>query len=73
MTMALEDHILKVLKGLKDDERAATFGDLSRQFGVSSAIIAGCAKRMVDNGTAAPSMVTVNGVSTLRGLRPLAK
>jgi hypothetical protein len=70
MTMDLEDHILKVLGDFKTGDRAATFGDLSRRFGVSSAVIAGCARRMVESGKANPSMVLRDGVSTLHGLLP---
>lgn len=70
MTMALEDHIEKVLAGMKTGARPATFGDLSRQFGVSSSVIAGCARRMVSDGKAEPSMKVINGVNTLHGLLP---
>ena len=72
MTMDLEDHILKVLRNWKSGDRPATFGDLSRQFGVSSAVIAGCARRMVESGKAEPSMVVRDGVNTLHGLLPLS-
>ena len=72
MTVDLEDHILKVLGDWHVGDRAATFGDLSRRFGVSSAVIAGCARRMVEAGQAAPSMVLRDGVSTLHGLFPRA-
>jgi hypothetical protein len=73
MTMDLEAHILQVLKNRKSGDRAATFGDLSRQFGVSSSVIAGCARRMVQDGKAEPSMVMRDGVNTLHGLLPRAE
>lgn len=47
-----------------------TFADLSRRFGVSSGLIASCARGLVDSGLASPSMITVKGVQVLHGLMP---
>lgn len=66
--MDLEQQILKVLRGMKAGQRPATIGDLSRQLGVTSQIISGCIRRMVESGAAQPSMIPVRGVPTLHGL-----
>jgi hypothetical protein len=68
MPLDLEQQILKILRGMKAGDRPATVGDLSRRLGVGHQVIMGCTRRMVANGTAAPSMVLVKGVSTLHGL-----
>jgi hypothetical protein len=70
MPIDLEQQILAVLRAMPADARPATFGDLSRRFGVSSELISRCARDMVDRGVAAPSMVLVRGTSTLHGLLP---
>lgn len=54
-------------------DRPATIGDLARRFGLSAAIISASARRMVDNGTAKPSMIEIRGVPTLHGLMPQGK
>jgi hypothetical protein len=46
---------------------------LARRFGLSAAIIQAAARRMVDAGTAKPSMIDVSGVRTLHGLMPQGK
>lgn len=51
-------------------DRPATIGDLARRFGLSAAIISASARRMVDAGTAKPSMIEIRGVRTLHGLMP---
>jgi len=66
--MDLEQQILKVLRGMKTGDRPATVGDLSRRLGVSSQIIMGCTRQMVQSGTAQPSMIMVKGVETMHGL-----
>lgn len=72
MPMDLEQQILKVLGGMKADDRPATFGDLARRFGVTADLVGRCAKQMVDKGVAKPSMVMVRGAQTLHGLLPVA-
>jgi hypothetical protein len=67
----LENHILQVLGAGQVGARPVTIGDLARQFGVSPVILLRAARQLVDEGRAAPWMVDVNGVPTLRGLRPL--
>lgn len=68
MPVDLEQQILKVLRGMRPGQRPATIGDLSRQLGVTSQIISGCIRRMVESGSAQPSMIPVRGVPTLHGL-----
>lgn len=68
MPLDLEQHILIILRGMKTGDRPATIGDLARRLGVSAQLIGGCIARMVEQGSAQPSMVTVRGVQTLHGL-----
>ena len=70
MPVDIEEHILAVLRGMKAGDRPATFGDLSRRFGVSHDVISRCSRRMVDAGLAEPSMVPIRGTMTLHGLLP---
>ncbi len=66
--MDLEDHILLLLRGMRTTDRPATIGDISRRFGASRTMVAGCIEQMVNRGTAQPAMILVDGVSTLHGL-----
>lgn len=68
MHLDLEQQILKVLRGMKSGDRPATVGDLARRLGASPQVVHGCFRQMVQNGTAKPHMVTINGVETLHGL-----
>ncbi|MEP6599405.1 MAG: hypothetical protein ABJB98_08175 [Actinomycetota bacterium] len=70
MPMDLEQQILKVLRGMRSDDRPATIGDLARRFGANSHLVAGCAQQMVDKGLAQPSMIEVSGAKKLQGLLP---
>ncbi|CAN5438064.1 hypothetical protein BH10ACT8_BH10ACT8_30710 [soil metagenome] len=72
MPIDLEEQILMVLQGVKAGDRPKTFSDLARHFGVSTALISGCAKRMVDKGLAEPSMIDVRGTQVLHGLLPVS-
>jgi DNA-binding Lrp family transcriptional regulator len=69
--MNIDQHILQVLATTADGSRPVTIGDLARRFGVSPVIVLPAARRLVENGLAAPSMVAVHGVSTLHGLMPI--
>ena len=55
---------------MSNADRPATIGDLARRFGLSAAVIQASARRMVDAGTAKPSMIEIRGVPTLHGLMP---
>lgn len=70
MPMDLEQQILKVLRGMSADARPPTFGDLARRFGVTAALVAHSAQRMVEKGVAQPSMVEIQGVQKMHGLLP---
>ncbi len=70
MPLDLEQQILKVLRGMRVDDRPATIGDLARRFGASARLVDACARQMVDKGLAEPAMVDVRGTRTLRGLLP---
>jgi hypothetical protein len=67
----LDNHILQVLDAEPRNARPVTIGDLSRQFGISPTVVLNAARRLVDSGQAAPAIVDVHGVPTLRGLVPL--
>jgi hypothetical protein len=67
--MNIDNHILQALNA--DSGRALTIGDLARQLGANSAVVLAAARRLVDSGQASPTMVSVHGVPTLRGLAPL--
>jgi hypothetical protein len=73
MPVDLDTQILKVLRAMNVADRPATIGDLARRFGLSAAIIHASARRMVDAGTAKPSMIEIRGVQTLHGLMPQGK
>ena len=68
MPLDLEQHILKVLRGMSSGDRPATINDLSRALGINPPVIRDCITEMVERGTAQPSMVSIKGVSTLHGL-----
>lgn len=68
--MNLDNHILNTLRARAADDRPVTIGDLARQLGANPAVVLAAAGRLVDNGQATPSMISVHGVSTLRGLLP---
>lgn len=68
--MNLDNHILNTLRTQATHDRPITIGDLARQLGANPAVVLDAARRLVDNGQAAPSMVSVHGVPTLRGLLP---
>jgi len=70
MPVELTDQILKVLQNTSTQNRPITISDLARRFGANRQLIAGCARQLVDNGSAQPSMVLVQGVPTLHGLMP---
>jgi len=67
----IDQHILQVLAAGKAGDRPVTIGDFAREFGISPVVVLPAARRLVDSGLAAPSMVDVHGVPTLRGLLPL--
>jgi hypothetical protein len=69
MPVELTDQILQVLRTTATN-RPITISDLARRFGANRQLIAGCARQLVDNGSAVPSMIDVHGVSTLHGLLP---
>jgi hypothetical protein len=69
--MDIDQHILKVLSSGSATGRPVTIGDLARSFGISPVVILPAARRLVEDGLAAPSMVNVHGVPTLHGLLPL--
>jgi hypothetical protein len=69
--MNIDQHMLQALGTGTAGRRPVTIGDFARQFGLSSAVVRTVARRLVDSGLAAPSMVDVHGVQTLRGLLPL--
>ena len=64
----LDNHILNTLRARAADDRPVTIGDLARQLGANPAVVLDAARRLVDNGQATPSMISVHGVPTLRGL-----
>jgi len=66
----MERQILTVLQGMQVSGKPATFAHLARQFGVSTQLIAIHAKRLISEGRAEPSMVTIRGIETLHGLLP---
>jgi len=68
MPVDLDTQILTVLRGMKVSDRPATIGDLARRFGLSAAVISAAARRLVDGGAAAPSMIEIRGVPTLHRL-----
>lgn len=70
--MNIDQHILQVLASRSEESRPVTIGDLARQFGVSPILVVPAARRLIESGLAAPSMVTVHGVPTLRGLLPVS-
>jgi transposase-like protein len=72
MPVELTEQILTVLRTTADQNRPMTISQLARRFGANPQLIAGCARQLVDNGSAQPSMVMVNGVLTLHGLMPTA-
>jgi len=67
--MNLDNHILQALRA--GSGQALTIGELAREFGADSAVVLAAARRLVDSGQAAPAVVSVHGVPTLRGLTPL--
>lgn len=69
--MNIDQHILQVLANQPGGSRPITIGDLARQFGVSPIVVVPAARRLIESGLATPSMVTVHGVPTLRGLLPV--
>lgn len=69
--MNLDNHILEALRTRPAGDRPVTIGDLARQLGANPAVVLDAARRLVDNGQAAPAMVSVHGVPTLRGLLPV--
>ena len=66
--MNLDNHILQALKAHPRAGSTMTIGDLARQLGATPYVVQLAAHRLVDGGLAAPSMVSVHGVPTLRGL-----
>ena len=70
--MDVDQHILMALRSRPAQGRPMTIGDLARQLGISRIIVAPAAQRLVDDGLARPSVITVRGVPTLHGLLPLA-
>ena len=69
--MDLDTHILRAIQGRPGTSSAMTIGDLARQLGVNPAIVLAAAHRLVDEGLASPSTVSVRGVPTLRGISRL--
>lgn len=69
--MNLDNLMLQTLQARTAAERALTIGDFARQLGANPAVILAAARRLVASGQAAPAMVSVHGVPTLRGLLPL--
>jgi DNA-binding Lrp family transcriptional regulator len=69
--MNIDQHILEVLASGAGRRRPVTIGDFARRFGVSPMIVLPAARRLVEDGLAAPSTVLVHGVPTLHGLIPL--
>ena len=69
--MNIDQHILEVLASGAGRRRPVTIGDFARRFGVSPLIVLPAARRLVEDGLAAPSTVLVHGVPTLHGLIPL--
>ena len=70
-SMNIDQHILQVLASGAGRRRPVTIGDFARRFGVSPLIVLPAARRLVEDGLAAPSTVLVHGVPTLHGLIPL--
>jgi hypothetical protein len=70
MPVELTEQILNVLRATPTRDRPLTISDLARRFGANPKLIAGCARQLVDNGSAVASMVDVRGVPTLHGLMP---
>jgi hypothetical protein len=68
MSRSLTEEILTVLRSGNVDRGPMSLAHLSRRFGVSSGVMASCARAMVDDGLAEPSMVAQHGVITLHGL-----
>jgi hypothetical protein len=62
----IDEHILELLGTTSG--RPLTIGDMARHLGVSPHVVLPAARRLVDDGLASPSIVTVHGVPTLRGL-----
>jgi hypothetical protein len=71
MLVPIDEHILEALDARPTGSPPLTIGDLARDFGLSPFVAVTAARRLVDSGQAAPSMVSVHGVPTLRGLLPL--
>lgn len=69
--MNLDNHILQTIDARAAGSRPVSIADLARHLGVNPFTILIAARRLVDNGQAAPSMVSVHGVPTLRGLLPM--
>ncbi len=70
--MNLDQHILEMLDNQAGGSRPLTISDFARRFGVSPIIVLPAARRLVEDGLAAPSTVLVRGVPTLHGLLPLS-
>jgi Mn-dependent DtxR family transcriptional regulator len=66
----LEDQILKSLRALTVADRPATFNDLARQFGVNARLVSAVGQRLVAEGLAEPSYVTIHGERKMFGLLP---
>jgi hypothetical protein len=67
----LDNYLLHALQTRTADDRAITIGDFARQLGASPAVVLAAARRLIASGQAAPAMVSVHGVPTLRGLLPI--
>jgi hypothetical protein len=71
MLVPIDQHILQALGARPSGSPPMTIGDLARDFGLSPLVAVSAARRLVESGQAAPSMVSVHGVPTLRGLLPM--
>jgi len=70
--MNVDTHILKTLQARAASDRPVTISDFARQLGAHPAVVLEAARRLVASGQAAPAMISVHGVPTLRGLLPAA-
>jgi hypothetical protein len=72
MTMVdLDEQMLAMLRARTAEDRPLTISDFARRFGAPRQIVLSAARRLVDGHLAEPSMLEVQGKSTLHGLQPV--
>ncbi len=68
----LDQQMLQMLAARSAGDRPLTISDFARRFGAPRQIVLSAAQRLVDSHLAEPSMLEVQGKSTLHGLQPIA-